>query len=70
MQLEPAVVLAILGAAATALLTAIARLFVALVASKGAHIAELREIVRYQRGVGSQAMGAAHRAVDLVDKVT
>lgn len=70
MQIEPSIIIAILGAASTALLTAIGKLFFALLAAKDEHIAELRDIVRYQRGLGSQAVGAGHRALDLVDKVT
>lgn len=70
MQLEPTVVLAILGAIAAALTGAIGKLFFALLAAKDAHISELRDIVRYQRGLGGQAVQAGHRALDLVDKVT
>lgn len=70
LNIEPSVVLAIAGAAASAAVTAIIRLFFALLAAKDAHIAELREVVRYQRGLGGQAVVAGHRALDLVDKVT
>lgn len=66
MQLDQGVLLSFAGVIGAA----ISLLFRELLRAKDAHIAELQEMIRYQRGLGGQAMNAAHRAVDLVDKVT
>jgi len=50
--------------------TAIGVLFRSLLAAKDAHITELRETVKYQRGISELLSGTAHRAVGTLEKVT
>lgn len=69
MQIEPSVILAILSAAATALLGAIGKLFMVLLAAKDAHIAEQRETIVYQRSILNRSVGTADTAVRTVDRI-
>lgn len=55
-----------LGTAASA---AIGTLFWQLLKAKDAHIHELRETVRYQRGVYQISAQTAHRAVGVLEEV-
>lgn len=64
MQIDEPVLLTLAGAIGGA----IATLFWQLLKAKDAHIAELRETIRYQRSVGELAQGTAHRAVDVLGR--
>jgi len=69
MQIDTAVVLAILGAIGTAAATAIGKLFFALLAAKDAHLADKDATIAFQRGVINHSLGTTTRAVDLTDRI-
>jgi hypothetical protein len=68
-QVEPSVILAILGAAATALLGAIGKLFLALLAAKDAHITFMSGTIEYQRTLLGRSIGTTDTAVKTVDRI-
>ena len=70
MQVDVGLAQWLLGGMGAALAAAIGKLFLELLKAKDAHIAELQGTIKYQRSVGDHALGTAHRAVDLVERVT
>jgi len=66
MQIDQALIIAVVGA----LCSAIVSLFWIILKAKDAYIAHLLETIKYQRAMGGQALGTAHRAVEMADRVS
>ena len=66
MQIDQPLLTTVIGA----LVSAIVALFWLVIKAKDAHIEYLLETIRYQRTVGTQALGTAHRAVEIVEGQT